>query len=197
MNPDYMKVLKGGRAIPGQSLTTNPDEKAPYEKPPQFTNVHAASEYIFEIATETERYGAIMEMLGDGVPLMNVVQTLLFAGFTTGKWNPDLMLLLVEPTAYIILALAERAGLDPTITDGEEEEEAEQDFLINGAAFQKEKLNKLRKAATTDTIPKGVLPKDLMEKLNAVEAPSLMGQETAPVEDASLLAPTPNEEVMQ
>jgi len=36
---------KASRPIPGQSLTTNPDEPRPFEGPPDFTNFKEALDY--------------------------------------------------------------------------------------------------------------------------------------------------------
>ena len=47
MDMDYMNVVMQGGAIPGSSLVTDPDDPAPYEKPPEYTDIHAASEWIF------------------------------------------------------------------------------------------------------------------------------------------------------
>ena len=60
MNEEYNKlVLTGGRPIPGQSLTSDPSSPAPYEKPPQYTSVHEASEEIFSGLIEEETYKEI------------------------------------------------------------------------------------------------------------------------------------------
>ena len=40
-------IAQGKRALPGQSLTRDPDNPAPYERAPEFTNVHKAIEYLF------------------------------------------------------------------------------------------------------------------------------------------------------
>ncbi len=133
------EALTGGRPIPGQSLTTDPSNPAPYEKAPQYTSVHEATRSIFEHFIEPENYTTAMEVLADDVPIMNVVQVFLFGGFQEGKWNPDLMLMLAEPVAYILLALAERAGIDPVIYAGEDEDEA-RDLAMMGTTFQKERL---------------------------------------------------------
>jgi hypothetical protein len=64
MNDEYVKVTTQlGRPIPGQSLTTDPDNPAPYEKPPRFTSVHEASEFLFEKLIEEETYMQVMELL--------------------------------------------------------------------------------------------------------------------------------------
>ena len=105
----YMEeVSKMNRPIPGQSLTTDPENPAPYERPPEFTNVHEASMYMWDFVTEDETYAALMTGISKGVPIMSIVQVLLFDQFQQGKFNPDLMMMLAEPLAYMLIALAER-----------------------------------------------------------------------------------------
>lgn len=199
MNEEYNQmVLTGGRPIPGQSLTSDPSSPAPYEKPPQYTSVHEASEDIFEGLIEEQTYKEIMGVLVQDVPVMDIVQTLLFSGFKEGKWNPDLMLMLVEPVAYMILALAERAGIDPKIYQGEEEDEAEE--RVFGATLEKEKLENIKKLAALGQTPSSVITPEMVETIEELPVPemsSLMSRpeepEQAP-ETQSLMAPPSVEE---
>lgn len=145
MNEQYFDVLiNGGRAIPGQSLTSDPDNPAPYEQPPEYTTIHKATEWIFTQFIQEENYEQLIEVLLDDMPVMDIAQVFLFKGFTQGKWTVDLMMLLAEPTAYIILALAERAGIDPTIFRGEGTEEVEEEMFF-GNSMKEEKLNNIKK----------------------------------------------------
>lgn len=198
MNEEYMKIVAGGgRAIPGQSLTMNPDDPQPYERPPQYTSVHEASEEIFSRLIEEETYKQLIMVLGDGMPVMDVVQTMLFTGFSEGKWNPDLMLMLVEPVAYMILALAERAGLDPVIYREEDEDEAE-DREVLGATLEKDRLDRVQKLASLGKAPaSGVTPQmvETIQELPVPQVDSLMARPETPEAPDSLLAPQPEEEV--
>ena len=63
----------------------------------------------------------------------------------------DLMLMLVEPVAYMILALAERAGLDPVIYREEDEDEAEDREVLG--LLKKERLNRVQKLALLGKAP--------------------------------------------
>jgi len=198
MNQDYLNVITNtGRPIPGQSLTSDPNNPAPYEQPPQFTSIHKASEFLFEKFIEEETYADIMSLLSDGMPIMDVVQTTLFTGFKEGKWNPDLMMLMIEPTAYMLLALSERANIDPIVYRGEEEDEADEEAVL-GVKFGQEKLNTMKKYREEEiSIPKGLLPPSVQQELARVQPPSMMEK---PVEEPqvpqgeSLLAPPPAEE---
>jgi hypothetical protein len=178
MNENLLNVMMTkGRPIPGQSLTTDPSNPAPYEKAPEFTTVYEASEDIFARLLDEERYMQTMTALADGIPIMDLVQGILFKGFTEGKWNPDLMLLLAEPIAYMFLALAERAGIDPVIYRGEEDDEIEEERVL-GVSFEKEKLERMKKTSEGKApIPADVVTKEMQEKIEALpdfEAPSLL-----------------------
>ncbi len=201
MNQDYLNVITNtGRPIPGQSLTSDPDNPAPYEQPPQFTSVHEASEHIFSNMIKEENYVPLMRLLLDDMPIMDIAQTLIFTGFTEGKWNPDLMLMLAEPVAYMLLALAERAGIDPVIYRGEDEDEIEEEEIL-GVTFEKEKVERMRKMRQTGVVPKGVLTKKMEEAITDIEPPESLLQEIKQQEETgevpvpgSLLAPPAEEE---
>jgi len=198
MSEEYNKVLlTGGRPIPGQSLTSDPENPSPYEKPPEYTSVHAASEEIFSGLIEEEAYREIIDLLVQDVPVMDIVQTLLFAGFKEGKWNPDLMLMLVEPVAYMLLALAERAAIDPKIYQGEEKDEAEE--RVFGAEFKKEKIERIKKLAALGKVSSSAITPEMVETIEQLpvpETPSLMGrpEEIPPPAEESLLAQQPVQE---
>lgn len=194
----YMtEMSKMDRPIPGMSLTNDPDNPAPYEQPPKFTNVHEASNYMWETITEDEVYEALMTGLSEGAPLMPIVQVLLFNEFQEGTFNPDLMMMMVEPVAYMLIALAERLDIDVVVdTDDDEEEE------VFGVKVKEEKLQQLVDAAgTSQKIPEGMLSNKMIAEMNSLpKLPSLLQasqqskepvSETAqPTQQPSLMAPT-------
>jgi hypothetical protein len=99
----------------------------------------------------------------------------LFKGFTEGKWNPDLMMLLAEPTAYMLMALAERANIDFKIYRGEEEDDNEEETLFN-VEVSKEKLKALRSVSGSKDIPKGMIPKEIEEQIEELPASGLLAK---------------------
>lgn len=133
---------KMNRAIPGQSLTNDPANPAPYEQAPKFTNVHEANQYFWDYMTDEEIYPKLMNALSDGVPVMKIVQAVLFNEFQKGLVNPDLMLMLAEPLAYMLIALAERLDIDIEI-DGEDDEEEG----VFGVQMEETKLAELQAKA--------------------------------------------------
>jgi hypothetical protein len=177
MDKNYREYLvQGKRAIPGQSLTNDPNAPLPFEKAPQFTNLRDAIEFIFVKLTDEAVYVPMMQHVADGVPVMELVQLMLFEGFNQGKWNPDLMMLLAEPATYMIMALAERAGIsDYKIYIGEEEEEAAEAEVL-GKKVDNDVIAKIKRAKAKRQLPAGVLPKAIVEQIEQMPEPSLMEQ---------------------
>ena len=166
---------KMGRPIPGQSLTNDPENPAPYEQAPEMTNVHEASIYLWDFVTEEETYAALMTAIDNEVPVMHIVQTILFNEFQQGKWNPDLMLMLAEPLAYMLIALAERLDLDIKVDDEEEEGD------VFGVEMEEKKLQELRNSQ----IPQGFITEQMANEMQGLPTMS------------SLLEPQPEEEEVE
>ena len=171
-NPQLQEYLsKMDRPIPGQSLTADPDTAQSYTSAPEFTVIQEALEYIFVTITDEEDiYENIMSSVSRGVSIMELTQLVLFAGFNEGKWNPDMMLLLVEPTAYIIMGLAEKVGLDYEITDDDDEGD------LFGVQMPEETVQALKTKK---------IPEETMAQLEAV--PSLMERPPVQEETPSLM----------
>ena len=164
------------RSIPGQGLTNDPDSPFPWEQAPEYTDLEEGLQYIFGLLIDPENYVPIMDVIDDGTPLMDITQGILFKGFTEGKWNPDLLMLLAEPMTYILLALAERADIDNIkIYRGEEEDEDAEATLFD-MKIGKEKLDKLKEFSTSKEIPAGVIPKDIEEKIEELPVSSLLSK---------------------
>jgi hypothetical protein len=132
------QVAQGGfgRAVPGQSLTNSPEQKYPWEMPPEYTNVMKAQLHLFDQLTQRETYLAITDAIADGVPVDILVRTILYDGYSKGMWDADLLLLLIEPLAVMIMALAERTGLDYVLMDGDQDEYEEDDVNAQKKGFQ-------------------------------------------------------------
>jgi hypothetical protein len=97
--------------IPGESLTSAPENPKAWERPPEFTNEDEAMKAIYLLLTEQDKLKIIVNTIDDGVPLDEIAQVLLYKGYTEGKFNPDLMLLLIEPTLYLLISIADYAEI--------------------------------------------------------------------------------------
>tara|TARA_R110002012_G_scaffold251358_1_gene429287 strand:- start:3520 stop:4122 length:603 start_codon:yes stop_codon:yes gene_type:complete len=170
-------LANNGRPIPGSSLTNSPDTPYAWEQPPQFTELSPAIDALFLELSEPEAYHSIMDLVRNGVPVGDIAQVILTDGFQKGMFNPDLMMLLIEPTMYMIIAFAEKAGIDDYITyEGEEEDEPEEQEQLTG-------IEQAINIAEDRIVPKaksGMFPKEIEERL----------QEFVPPEQSSLLEKT-------
>ena len=175
------------RPIPGQSLTDNPDESYPWESPPEYTNFNKAFNYLAEELLEEEIYVPLMVAMGQGVPISDITLQLLQRGFQEGKWNPDMLMMLIEPTMYLLMALAEKAEIEPRLygdeeddLDPEDEEDVAKMKANNLAELTKEKVGDMPK------VPSGVLPAEVLEEIETLEVPeSLLAQPQQPPQEES------------
>jgi len=164
-----------GRPIAGQSLTNDPDNPAPFEQPPKFTELPSASLYLWEKITTPEVYVPAMEALSDGQPIMSLVQLVLKTEFQEGMFNPDLMTMLIEPLAYMFLALAERLDIDPVFYRGEEEDDEAEEKIMD-VSFEKERLEEMKADARAGRVPAGIITSEMKASLS--ELPELDLDET-------------------
>ena len=166
--------LTRGRAIPGQSLTNSPDEPHAWERPPEFTEVRKAMYEIFEILTEKENLANSLLSLSKGVSVIDISSIVLYTGFIEGKWNPDLMMLLMEPTMYMVMALADKAEIDYVMDSARatNEEEMSPDKQLDRLNDSITSLQELRRQAADNVSPMAVTPniKEELEEITISES---------------------------
>jgi hypothetical protein len=162
------------RSTPGEAMSNNPDNPYAFEGATEFTVQREALEYLFVTITDEDKYPAILGAIDDGVPLMELTQVILFKGFTEGKWNPDLLLMLAEPLAYMLMALAERQGIDYVINSDDVNDETEEDR--NEATDNMLSKLKVSQGGGKTNI---ALPPELINKIEEVPIveESLLGQQ--------------------
>ena len=121
-----------------------------------------ASEHIFEKLTDEELHSVVLDAMEDDIPVMDITRFILFQGFTEGLWNADLLLLLIYPTAYMLLALAERALIEPVVY-----KEEDQDELIDRSniATNEEMIDGFKQYSETKEMPEGVLSKEIINRI--------------------------------
>ncbi len=167
--------------VPGESLTANPDQKFPFEQPPVHTDVNEAVEDIFFRLTEKENMDEILNFMRAEIPLEDIAQIYLFSGFREGAFTPDLMLTLIEPTIYILIWMADYAGIDPVLAP-----EDEFDF-----GSEEGEVTSLEELPVPESVPESLLTK-IKTKLGDEEQQIPTGIEqpleegiAQPVEEAS------------
>ena len=178
-----------GKAIPGQSLTNAPEDAYNWEKPSEFTNPKETMLYIFETLTVPETTTNILLSLSNGVGVIDIASSILYSGFLEGKWNPDLMTLMMEPTMYMLMALAEKAEIDYVLDSGDDEEPTEmspekQLETLQGGINE---LDNIRKQAVSRVNPQSV-PAEVREVIEETEIPQSLLDKVEQEKSSSLLA---------
>jgi len=176
------------RPIPGESLTNSPESPRTWEQAPEYTNTKDALDFIVGFLIEEQNYTSIIGAIGEGIPISDVVQQILYGGFSNGKWNPDLFLVLVEPLMYVLMALCEKAGVTYTLYRGEEEDEANDNIEgkveIKGKEL-KSLADMIEKKANKGNITSVTLPREIALDIEQVEVPqSLMAKPEEEEEEA-------------
>ena len=180
--------LNTGRPVPGQSLTNSPEQPYKWEQPSEFVNTGEATTYVFGLLTEPETTSNLLLSITNGVSIIDLASIVLYSGFLEGKWNPDTMLLLMEPTMYMIMALAEKADIEYQMESGESEQPTEMspDNQIKFIKSRVNELDKIREQSVSKINPK-VIPENVREMVEEVElSPSLL-EKVKTVSNKSLL----------
>ena len=168
MDKNYLEQLaKMKRPLPGSSLTSDPTKPAAYEKAPEFTVAKEAMDYLFTTLTTENNYMQLLTSLSEGATIMDTTRHLLFTGFTEGKWNPDLLLLLIEPLAYMVMALAERADIE-IIIDNDDEIDPDEEL-----ALSQNKLKEIQKRNKAPQLPADAVPVEIQKKIEELPVPQV------------------------
>ena len=183
-------LVNAGKPIPGQSLTNDPAQRYPWENPPEYTDYKQALNFIADQLLDKEVYVPMMKGIGAGVPITDITLQMLQAGFEQGKWNPDLLMMLIEPTVYTLMALAEKANIQYRI-NGDEEEDMDEDDEKEIQMMRQKNLQELAntKVSGESKVPSGVVPREILQQIDNMEMPqSLLSREEPRQEEESLLA---------
>ena len=184
-------MLTQGRPIPGQSLTNSPEQAHTWERPPELVNQREAVYEILAVITEPENLENILISIIKGVGIIDIASIMLYTGFIEGKWNPDLMVLLMEPTMYMIMAMAEKANIDYVLDSDDDDKVRELNPDEQVSKLEKEivSLDDIRKAAATRVSPQSVEPEIRKEIEEVTLPPSLLEkvEQETPENNNSLL----------
>ena len=184
-------LVNAGKPIPGQSLTNDPDQRYPWENPPEYTDYKQALNFIADQLLDKEIYVPLMKGIGAGVPITDITLQMLQDGFEQGKWNPDLLMMLIEPTVYTLMALAEKANIQYRI-NGDEEEDMDEDDEKDIQMMKQKNLQELvkTKVSQESKVPSGVVPREILQQIDNMKMPKslLSKEEPQQEEEESLLA---------
>ena len=157
---DEVGVNPFNAPIPGESLTTAPDMPKAWERPPQYTDPDDAMEAIYMELTGEDTLRKLINIINDGIPLDEIAQVVLYKGYTEGKFNPDLMLLLIEPTLYLLIAIADYGDIRDYVLYKEEVDDPDTEIsdddvepiMIGEDKKEKRELSKPRKEVLGESL---------------------------------------------
>ena len=169
---EIASISNNGAALPGQSLTSDPEQPSPWEKPATFSNPREALDSIVEELLQPEAMKNIVGALVKGAAVADLSLAVLYAKFTQGDINPDTLLLLVEPVMYIMMSVGEEANIKYNIEgndlyefdeDSQEEETRKLNEFKN--SFTNIKKDTVAKELAPSKINSGAVPASLLEKV--------------------------------
>ena len=173
---DEVGVNPFNAPIPGESLTTAPDMPKAWERPPQYTSQDAAMEAIYMEITQEDSLRKLINIINDGIPLDEIAQVILYKGYTEGKFSPDLMLLLIEPTIYLLISIADYAHIkDYTLYNEETDDpntEIPEDDVTPLNMDEDEDVTKEKRKPTKESLGESLLSKveaELPEKVREIK----------------------------
>ena len=110
LQPERKTPSRFSAPVPGESLTSEPGNMS-FEHPPQFTDPEEATEFVWNQLNKRGTTLKLLAMLDKQVPVDGLVKTILFSGFATGKWTPDLAIIIAKPIVSMIMAIGTAAGI--------------------------------------------------------------------------------------
>ena len=174
---DEVGVNPFNAPVPGESLTASPDTPKSWERPPDFTDQEEAMRAVYMELTEQTTLRKIVDIIDEGIALDELAQVILYKGYTSGKFNPDMMMLLAEPTIYLLIAIADYADIkDYTLYEGETEDDPDTQIPgddvtpVNMDEDEEEKPAKEKIEPTEEVLGKSLLSKVKEELPAKVEA---------------------------
>jgi|3_EtaG_2_1085321.scaffolds.fasta_scaffold03469_1 hypothetical protein len=184
--------IQVGRPVPGQSLTNSKDQPYNWERPPVITEPKEAMYAVFNNLIEPETITNVLISISKGMGVIDIASILLYTGFIEGQWNPDLMIILMEPTMYMIMALAEKAEIEYVIETGDE---FLSDYTATKDSTKQIKKDLVSLDALTDIKEKTIskvssqsIPKEIKEQVENVEISSSLLEKLEVEKNNSLLS---------
>lgn len=108
------------RPIPGQSLTAELGSR-PWQQPPQYNTVEEALNYYLPRLLNPKTIEGFYDTVESGMPLTNIAEATQLAGVMEGKHTIDVGVLITPVLIETMAYLAEEAGIEYTLGDGDED----------------------------------------------------------------------------
>lgn len=164
--------MKFDGPIPGANYTSD-TRNYPWHRPPEYTTIDEAIDYISETMTDEKTAFAILNMMEIGLDIVTITNLLIMKGVSKGKWALDLGLLLAGPVSHILVIMAKGYGV-------KYEMGIEDNTVLPGKAYFKEVTGQNKPSkGKVEEVKKEVAANKMgfMAMANAQEAPTTEGIE--------------------
>lgn len=111
-DPGFQMSMFSG-PIPGEALT-HPPKGMPWQQPPQHTKLEDVMLHLMHQLTEPQHLKQLLGLMEGGMSIEAITRTILFMGFSSGKWTPDLAMLMYKPLMLSLTAIAHKGGMKDT-----------------------------------------------------------------------------------
>ena len=92
--------------VPGHSLTDSPD-KWSWDKPPRMTDPSNVVDFVIDkVESQGEVKEHFLRLMGSGITVEEIVNTIGLGGFTAGEFTPDVAEIIKPPLAVYFIGLA-------------------------------------------------------------------------------------------
>ena len=178
---EIVNLSSKGGPIPGQSLVNDPSQPYLWEQAPEFANPKDALDYMTGLVFQPEAMKEIVGALANGAAVADVAMFMLYAKFTDGKFNPDVLMLLAEPVMYLIMAIGEEANIKYNIEDSNDldeldeedyEEESKTKITEFRNIFDDIKNGTTKKGIEPSKITSDKIPQNILDKVKE-EGPAI------------------------
>jgi hypothetical protein len=176
---DEVGVNPFNAPIPGESLTASPDTPKAWEQPPRYTDQDEAMKAVYMELTREGTLKELINLINQGIPLDEIAQVVLYKGYAEGQFTPDMMLMLAEPTIYLLISIADYADIEDYVLYNEEDED-EINIPEDGSQpinMDEEETEKPKIEPREETVGKGLLARIKQELPGKVEEAKGMKEE--------------------
>ena len=168
-----------GSPIPGQSLVNSPDSKYTWENPPTFSNPREALDDVATTILQPDTAKNIVKALSKGAAAIDLTMGVLYSKFLQGDISVDNLLLLAEPTTYMIMALGEEANIKYNIEGNDldelDNEDTKESFDKKVSEFRNVVQNigsETAEKVNVEKIDSNIVPRNILDKIKE-EGPNL------------------------
>ena len=168
-----------GSPIPGQSLVNSPESKYPWENPPTFSNPREALDDVATTILQPDTAKNIVKALSKGAAAIDLTMGVLYSKFLQGDISVDNLLLLAEPTTYMIMALGEEANIKYNIEGNDldelDNEDTKESFDKKVSEFRNVVQNigsETAEKVNVEKIDSNIVPRNILDKIKE-EGPNL------------------------